>query len=66
MDKPIITVDFAGPGGNAFAIIRTARRALKDAGWDDVDIREYVHKATAGNYENLVAVTGEYVDIVEF
>jgi len=47
--------------GNAFAVLGAVKRALEKAGQGD-KVQEYMAKATSGNYDNLLAVSMEYVD----
>lgn len=56
-------VKLVGEDGNAFAIIGKVQEALRRAGYDRDYIKEYVDKATSGDYNNLLVVTGEYVEI---
>ena len=66
--KPLIdetvTYEPAGPTGNAFWIMGATARVLKKHGHAD-KVAEYQRRATSGNYENLLAVTREYVDLQE-
>ncbi len=58
MEKPIVK----GPvNGNAFAVLGAVKKALKAAGQGD-KVAEYMRRATAGDYNNLLAVSMEYVD----
>ena len=51
-----------GVDGNAFAIMGYTARALKRTGHRD--LVEQMHKeATAGDYDNLLAVCMKYIDI---
>lgn len=59
-DKP--TVELVGEDGNAFAILGKVKRALKAAGLKD-QVEEYMKKATQGDYDNLLRVTMEYVNV---
>lgn len=52
-----------GRDGNAFAIMGETQRAMRGAGATKADIDEYLAKATSGDYDNLLRVTMEYVDI---
>ena len=61
MIKP--KVKLIGKDGNAFAIMGEVRKALKRAGFTKEVIDEYTNKAMSGDYNNLLAVTMEYVDI---
>ena len=51
-----------GPSGNAYWILGMTARALKRSGHAD-KVGEYNRRATAGDYDNLLKVTGEYVDL---
>lgn len=51
-----------GVDGNAFAVMGYTARALKQTGHRD--LVEQMHKeATAGDYDNLLAVCMKYIDI---
>ena len=57
-DKPVVK----GPiDGNAFTIMGAVTRALKKAGQGD-KVTEYQARATSGDYNNLLAVSMEYVE----
>ena len=53
-----------GESGNAFWIMGATIRELRNAGRGDL-VGEYTAKATAGDYENLLAVTRSFVNLVE-
>ena len=58
MSKPIVH----GPvDGNAFAVMGAVTRALKKAGQGE-KVKAYQEQATAGEYDNLLRVSMEYVD----
>ena len=57
------TVELIGQDGNAFSIMGNVRRALKRAGADKEYIDKYSKEAMAGDYDNLLCVTMEYVDV---
>ncbi len=59
--KPIVKL--IGQDGNAFFILATVRKALLKAGLKN-EAQEFIQKATAGDYDNLLKVVLEYV-IVE-
>ena len=64
--KTDITVnlgDLSGPGGNAFCILGKVRGALKQNGYHDL-VEEYTEAATRGNYDHLLKVTREYVEVL--
>jgi hypothetical protein len=48
--------------GNAFVIIGRCRKALRKAGVAEEEITEFVTRATAADYQNLLAVVLETVD----
>lgn len=51
-----------GTDGNAFAILGAASRVLRRAGRAD-EVAEYQRQATAGDYDNLLAVTCEWFEV---
>ena len=56
-------VELVGHDGNAFAILGKVSKALKQAGADKEYIDEYMKKATDGDYDHLLRITMEYVDV---
>ena len=60
MNKP--TVKLIGEDGNAFAILGKVSKALKKAGLTE-EAKKYMEEATSGDYNHLLAVTMEYVDV---
>jgi hypothetical protein len=56
------TIQLTGHDGNAFAIMGTARKALKKAGADQEYIDKYTADAQSGDYDNLLQVTMDYCD----
>lgn len=62
MTKTNIKVKLLGNDGNAFYILRAVRRALEKAGYRDL-AKQYIKEATAGDYDHLLAVTQEYVEV---
>lgn len=58
--KPVLRL--IGTDGNAFAIMGKALRVLKPISQDLAD--EYLVKAKSGDYDNLLAVTMEYCDVI--
>jgi hypothetical protein len=59
------TIDLGGPGGNAFALLGTARSLARQLG---LDAEASSAEMTAGDYEHLIQVFdrhfGDYVDLV--
>ena len=60
-----VVVELRGPSGNAFAVMGAVVEALRRNGHREM-IADYRRKATSGDYENLLKVSGEYVNIVKF
>jgi hypothetical protein len=58
-----IKVKLIGSDGNAFAILGKVSQALLRAGHDKTYVDEFLVKAKSGNYDNLLCVCAEYVDI---
>jgi hypothetical protein len=57
------TVKLVGEDGNAFSIMGRVRKALMQAGADQEYIDRYLSEATSGDYDHLLAVSMEYVDV---
>ena len=62
MTKANIKVKLLGNDGNAFYILGTVKRALEKAGYRDL-AKQYMKEATTGDYNHLLAVTQEYVEV---
>ena len=62
MSKTGIKVQLVGQDGNAFAILGRVSRALRQNGHKDL-VEQYQKEATSGDYNHLLAVTGEYVTV---
>lgn len=56
--KPTVVIG----DGNAYAIMGRVKDALKKAGMED-KVDEYLEKARSGDYDNLLRVTMDYVEI---
>lgn len=61
-EKP--TVNLIGEDSNAFAIMGNVSGALKRAGADKEYVDKYITEATSGDYNHLLAVSMEYVDVI--
>lgn len=61
LSKP--TVKLIGHDGNAFSIMGRVKQALIRAGADKEYIDQYLSEATSGDYDHLLAVSMEYVDV---
>jgi hypothetical protein len=62
MAKTNLTVKLVGEDGNAFAILGKVKKALQKGGFNDL-ASQYMKEAMSGDYDNLLRVTSEYVDI---
>ena len=54
---PQVKIRLSGEDGNAFAIMARAKQAARRAGVSSDDIKDYLDKATAGDYNDLIQVT---------
>lgn len=61
-EKP--EVKLTGEDGNAFAIMGRVTGVLRKAGWSKEAIKEYTDKAMSGDYDHLLQITMEYVDVI--
>ncbi|MFC1825896.1 hypothetical protein ACFLYZ_00705 [Thermodesulfobacteriota bacterium] len=61
LSKP--TIKLIGQDGNAFAVMGSVKRALKSAGADKEYIDQYISEATSGDYNHLLAISMEYVNV---
>ena len=58
---PGIVVQLTGEDSNAFAVLGTVRRALKEGGVDAETISEFFAEATEGGYDDLLATVMRWV-----
>jgi hypothetical protein len=63
MTKTNITVKLTETDGNAFAIMAKVLRAMKNAKCDLKLIDQYQTEAMSGDYNNLLKVTMNYVNV---
>lgn len=61
-DEEVVVV-LSGPSGNAYAVMGAVLAALKRTGNGHLK-DEYLRRAQSGDYENLLAVSGEYVRLI--
>lgn len=59
--KPV--VELINNDGNAFSIIARTRKALRTAGYSAEDIKKYETEAMSGDYDKLIRVTMDWVDV---
>jgi len=57
------TVKLIDTNGNALAIIGRVKNALVKAGADKEYVDKYLKEAMFGDYDNLLCVTMDYVDV---
>ncbi len=57
------TVELIGEDGNAFSIMAHVKQSLRRAGADKEYIDKYLKEATSGDYDHLLVVSMEYVDV---
>lgn len=60
---PHVEVELIGHDGNAFAILGRVKRALRKENVHPADIEAYIAEATAGDYDHLLAVTMQTVEV---
>ena len=60
-EKPVVKL--TGHDGNAFAIMGRVKQALRRCGADEEYIEKYLNEATSDDYNNLLAVSMNYVDV---
>ena len=56
-------VKLVGKDGNAFAIMGRVAEALRKAGASKEEIKKYQTEAMSGDYDNLLRITMNYVDV---
>ncbi len=61
LTKP--TVKLIDQDGNAFAVMGRVKKALRCAGADKEYIDRYLSEATSGDYDHMLVVSMEYVDV---
>lgn len=64
MAKYDIDVELIGYDGNAFSIMGAVSKALRRAGVSKEEQDAYFSEATSGDYDNLLRVTMNWVNIV--
>jgi hypothetical protein len=60
---PNIVVDLSRIDGNAFSIMGAVTREMKRGGVSREEIDAYRKEATSGDYNHLLAVTGNWVSV---
>jgi len=60
---PETTVRLSDIDGNAFAILGAVQRALRQAGIDEEEIKEFFEEATSGDYDHLLETCMRWVEV---
>jgi len=63
MPKYEIEVPLVGEDGNAYAIMGRVMRALEEAGVSKEEIDQYYAESTSGDYDNLLRVAVDWVQV---
>ena len=63
MAKYNVEVQLSGQDGNAFAIMGSVQKALKQAGATKEDIDTYLSESMSGDYDNLLQTAMKYVEV---
>ena len=58
-----VEVILVGESGNAFAVMGATTKAMRRAKIDKEIIDAYIKEAMAGDYDNLLRVTMDYVEV---
>lgn len=64
MAKYDIDVKLIGTDGNGFSIIAKVTKALREAGVSKEERDQYFEEATSGDYNKLLCVTQEWVNVL--
>jgi hypothetical protein len=59
-----VRIERYGQTGNAFYILGAVKSGLKQVGVDKAEIAQYDAEAKSGDYDNLLAVTAQWVDLI--
>jgi hypothetical protein len=63
MPKYEVEVQLTGNDGNAFSIMASVKNALKKAGASKEEIDQYITESMAGDYDNLLRVAMDWVEV---
>jgi len=58
-----IKVQLTGRDGNAYAIMSAVSKALRQTGVSEKEINQYQDESMSGDYENLLLVAAQWVNI---
>ncbi len=60
---PHIRVELAEHAGNAYAVLEKVKKALQEGGAHAEEIANFMENATSGDYEQLLQVCMEWINI---
>jgi hypothetical protein len=60
---PRFSLQLTGTNGNAFAVLGAFRRAARKAGWTPEQVTAVFDRATAGDYDHLLATLMDECDV---
>jgi hypothetical protein len=63
MPKYEVEVQLSGNDGNAYAIMSSVKKALEKAGATPTEINQYLKESMGGDYDNLLRVAMEWVEV---
>ncbi len=63
MKYPNITVQLSGNDGNAFAVLGSVSKALRENGVSKEEIDSFYSEATSGDYDALLQTCMKWVDV---
>ena len=63
MRKPVIAIDFDGPGGNTMAIMAACKRAASSEGWSRAEIDAFIGEALSSDRRHVLDVVFEFFDV---
>jgi hypothetical protein len=63
MPKYEVEVQLSGNDGNAFAIMGSVKKALRQAGATPEEVEQYLSESMSGDYDNLIRVAMDWVEV---
>jgi hypothetical protein len=63
MSKYDIDVQLSGNDGNAFAVMASVSKALRNAGATPEELSQYQQESMSGDYDNLLRVASQWVNV---
>ena len=65
VDKPAVSIDFDGPGGNTLAIAAACHRAARSAGWSTAAIEGFVQEMLSSDREHAINVVFDNFEVLQ-